>query len=201
MPTIYTHSVVGLGLARLFARRPMPWAYWGLAAVLPIIPDLDAFSMAAYGSPSGHRGFTHSLAFALAVSTIAAGAACLCFRACKGDRPILPAEKLGPSSPFRSWWRLAGVFFIISASHGLLDALTRGGFAIPFFWPLPGRWGNWGPIPASTIGFELPDPFHQPAMRAEMLWIWLPLGLLVGLDTVWRCVRRQPKNDLQTEDD
>jgi inner membrane protein len=166
MPTVYTHSVVGLGLARLFVRRPMPWAYWGLAAVLPMVPDLDAFSMAAYGTPSGHRGFTHSLAFAAVVGAVVAGAT---FRYIR-----------------MSWWRLAVLFFIIIASHGLLDALTRGGFAIPFLWPLPGRWGNWGPIPASTIGFELPDPFHQRAMRSEMLWIWLPLGLLVGLVTAWR---------------
>jgi hypothetical protein len=37
----YSHAVVGVGLARLYAVRPMPWAYWSLAVVLPIIPDLD----------------------------------------------------------------------------------------------------------------------------------------------------------------
>jgi inner membrane protein len=175
MTTVYTHGVVGLGLARLFARGPMPWAYWGLAAVLPVVPDLDAFSTVAYGtSASGHRGFTHSLLFAAVVGAAVAGATCRYFR--------------------MSWWRLAGLFFIIIASHGLLDALTRGGADIPFFWPLPGRWGNWGPMPASHIGFELPNPFTQRAMRSEMFWVWLPLGVLVGAVTVLRWLIDRGKN-------
>ena len=56
------------------------------------------------------------------------------------DVPAIPAK----------WWRLALLFFAIIASHGLLNAPTKGGFEIPFFWPLGGRWGDWGPIPAST---------------------------------------------------
>jgi len=56
MATDYTHMVVGLAAARLYIARPMPLAYWGLAAILPIIPDLDVFSHAAYGAVLGHRG-------------------------------------------------------------------------------------------------------------------------------------------------
>ena len=74
MATTYTHAFVGLGLARLYATRPMPWLYWGLAAILPTVPDLDVFSPAAYGSPLGHRGITHSLVFALLLSVVAASA-------------------------------------------------------------------------------------------------------------------------------
>ncbi|HBO42473.1 MAG TPA: hypothetical protein DD670_00745, partial [Planctomycetaceae bacterium] len=80
MATIYSHAVVGLGLARLYTGRPMPWAYWGLAAVLPIIPDLDVLSTAAYGHIMGHRGMTHTLVFALLLGTIAAGATFRYFR-------------------------------------------------------------------------------------------------------------------------
>lgn len=117
MATDYTHAVVGVGLAGLYACRPMPWAYWGLAAVLPIIPDLDVFSMAAYGSSLGHRGIAHSLLFALLLSIVAASATFRYFGA--------------------RWWSLAALFFAIIASHGLLDAFTYGGEGIPFLYGRP----------------------------------------------------------------
>jgi inner membrane protein len=170
MATIYTHAVAGLGIARLYTGKPMPWAFWGLAALLPVVPDLDAFSTAFYGGPWGHRGFTHSLAFALVLGMVTAGLTFRCFR--------------------QKWWPLAAVFFVIVASHGLLDACTWGGYEIPFFWPLPGRQGNWGPIPVSDIAFEFPDPRHSRAVRAELLWVWLPTAVLVGLAVAYRRMRR-----------
>jgi len=170
MATIYTHAFVGLGLGRLYAVRPMPWAYWCLTALLPIVPDFDVFSTAAYGAPLGHRGITHSLVFALLLSVLAAGATCRYFRT--------------------RWWSLAGLFFAAIASHALLDALTRGSMGIPFFWPLEVRHGNWGLIPVSDLSFELPDPRHSRALRAELLWVWLPTGVLVGLATAYRRLRR-----------
>ena len=119
MATIYTHSAVGLGLARLYADRPMPWTYWILAAVLPVIPDLDAFSTGAYGALFDHRGITHTLVFALVVGAAAAAATFRYFKV--------------------RYWSLACLFFAIVASHGLLDAMTRGGENIALFWPFGGR--------------------------------------------------------------
>ena len=76
MATLYTHAFFGLGLAQMASRRRLRPLFWILAAVLPVIPDVDAFSPYAYGSIWGHRGFTHSLCFALAISLVAAAAAC-----------------------------------------------------------------------------------------------------------------------------
>jgi inner membrane protein len=173
MTTLYTHAAVGLGIARLCAARPKPWTYWGLASLLPVLPDLDVFSSAAYGSPLGHRGLTHSLAFALVVSVVAASATFRHFRA--------------------NWWLLTGTFFAIMASHGLLDAMTRGGGDVFFFWPLDAHYGNWGPIPVADIAFELPDPRTSRAWRAELLWIWLPTAVLLGLVTACRRWKRYPR--------
>jgi len=170
MATDYSHAVVGLGLARLYATKPMPWAYWGLAAVLPIIPDLDVFSSAAYGTWLGHRGVTHSLVFALLLGVITAGVAFRYFRV--------------------RWWSLSALFFVIIASHGLLDALTWGGEGIPFFWPLEGRYGNWGLLPLSDVPLDLPDPRYSRSIRSELLWVWLPTGLLVGLAMAYRRWKR-----------
>jgi inner membrane protein len=175
MATDYTHAVVGLGFARLYATKPMPWAYWGLSVVLPVLPDIDVFSSGAHGAWLAHRGFTHSLAFALFVGVIAASATFRWFRA--------------------SWWSLAILFFLMIASHGLLDALTSGGENVPFFWPLAGRYGNWGLLPVSDIAFDLPDPRHSRAIRAELLWLWLPTGLLVGTVMAYRRLRRRVLNE------
>jgi hypothetical protein len=61
--------------------------------------------------------------------------------------------------------------------------MTKGGVDIPFFWPLDARYGNWGPLRAADIGFELPDPRYSRAVRAELLWVWLPTVAVVGLVT------------------
>jgi inner membrane protein len=170
MATIYTHAFVGLGIAPLYVPRCRRWLYWTLAAVLAVAPDFDAFSTAAYGSTFGHRGFTHSLPFALWAGFLTAS---LAFRPLGG-----------------SFWVLSGLFFAAMASHGLLDAMTRGGADIPFFWPASDeRYGNWGPIPLSDIAFQLPDPRRSRALRSEMLWIWLPVSVFVIALAIFRRTR------------
>jgi hypothetical protein len=60
----------------LFTGRKMPLLFWGLAFFLLMVPDLDVFGFLwniQYGSPFGHRGFTHSLCFALLTGLVAAG--------------------------------------------------------------------------------------------------------------------------------
>jgi membrane-bound metal-dependent hydrolase YbcI (DUF457 family) len=89
-----------------------------------------------------------------------------------------------------NWWSLAALFVLMIASHGVLDALTRGGENVPFFWPLEGRYGNWGLIPVSDMALELPDPWKSRALRSEMLWIWAPIALVVGAVMAYRRVRR-----------
>jgi inner membrane protein len=163
--TIYTHALVGLGLGKVLTMRRVSPLFWILAGFLPIIPDFDSFSFSAYGSLWGHRGFTHSLCFALALALFSAG---LTFR-------FLHMR----------FWLLFGLFFLITASHGLLDAFTNGGFGIPFFWPFWNhRFGPYGPIHVQDIGFEFPDPRVSRAVRTELLYVWLPTAVLVGV--VWR---------------
>jgi inner membrane protein len=166
--TIYTHAVVGLGIGRVFASGKMPMLFWLLAALLPVIPDLDVFSVAGYGgSILGHRGFTHSISFAVAVGLAAAAVTCRYFQ--------------------RSFWILFALFAAITASHGFLDALTKGGAGIPFFWPISERrFGGWGPVLVPDIALEIPDPRTSRAVRGELLWVWLPMVVLVALATVYR---------------
>jgi hypothetical protein len=89
-----------------------------------------------------------------------------------------------------NWWSLAALFCVIIASHGLLDALTKGGEDIPFFWPFGGRYGNWGLIPVSDIASDLPDPRYSRAIRGELLWVWLPMSLVAGMVMLYRHLKR-----------
>jgi inner membrane protein len=75
-----------------------------------MVPDFDAFSTADYGTSFGHRGFTHSFVFALGIGLLVAG---LTFK-------LLDMR----------FWILAVFFFAITASHGVLDAFTTGGYGI-----------------------------------------------------------------------
>lgn len=177
MATLYTHAFVGVGLASVLTPRPKPLLYWLLAGFLPIIPDFDAFSTAAYGSAWGHRGFTHSLIFALGIGLVAAGAT---YRFCHVQ-----------------FWPLFGLFFLISASHGVLDACTNGGFGIPFLWPFDERrWGPYGPINVADIAFEWPDPRTSKAVRTELIYVWMPTAVVVGLTELcrWLWRRRRPSS-------
>jgi inner membrane protein len=177
MPTVFTHAAVGLGLARMFTARRMPPLFWGLAAVLPLIPDLDivAFRLGIpYGAPWGHRGLTHSLAFALLVAAMAAALTYRCLRI-----------------PFWDW---LGFLFAAVASHGLLDAFTNGGYGVALFAPFDdARWFfPWRPIEVSPIGLGFFSPRGLATLRSEFLWIWLPCAALVAAVEIWRwlCRRR-----------
>jgi inner membrane protein len=176
--TSYTHAVVGLAIAPLYRPKRHAWLYWTLCAILPVIPDLDVFSGYPYGSLWRHRGFTHSLPFALWLAFLVAS---LTFRFLSANLGILTL-----------------VFFAVIGSHGILDALTRGGGNIPFFWPISDLWfGNWGPIPVSDMAFELPDPTRSRALRGEMRWVWLPAAIWIVLIFAGRCLvfsrRKSPR--------
>jgi len=176
MPTIYTHAVVGLGSGAAVYPRHTSWLFCSLTGFLPIIPDFDVFSSAAYGTTFGHRGFTHSFVFALAIGALAASATFNYFRV--------------------RFWVLALFFFAVTASHGILDAFTTGGYGILWLWPFSDtRFGPWGPIKVADIGFEWPNPWVSRSVRSELLWVWLPTALIVGAITGWRIARKsRPTN-------
>ena len=105
-------------------------------ASLALLPDADAVGFSfgiRYGDEWGHRGATHSLVFAAAVSV----ATWLC------------APRFGAA---RS--RAAAGAFAVVASHPLLDTLTTGGRGCALFWPfdLTRYFAPWRFIPVAPIG-------------------------------------------------
>jgi inner membrane protein len=105
-------------------------------SVLSMLPDLDVVGMrlgVPYGAPWGHRGATHSLAMAVAL-----GLAFAWWMRERGDR-------FGPT---------AVLAIAVTASHGLLDAMTDGGKGVALLWPVTAHryFLPWRPIPVAPIG-------------------------------------------------
>lgn len=164
MPTTLTHTLVGIGLAEVFASRPMPLSFYGLAAALSLLPDIDVVSFRLgipYHSRFGHRGFSHSLFCAVLISPIVG---------------VLAASYFAVP-----WWQVAGFSFLVVVVHSLLDALTNGGGGIAFFSPFDdGRYFfPWRPVQVSPIGLAVFSRWGLRALVSEIVWIWLPLAVLV----------------------
>jgi inner membrane protein len=166
MPTFLTHAVVGvaLGQAAPAAARKDP-RFWCAAAVCAMLPDCDVIGHRLgwhLGDVWDHRGFTHSLLFA-AVTGIVAG-----YLVGKGR-----AERA----------KLMLLLAIITASHGVLDAMTNGGSGVAFFSPFSTAryFFPWRPIHVSPFGLHLDlagRVLH--ALRSETLWVW-PAALVLAL--------------------
>ena len=121
MASAFSHAFVAIALGKTYTGAQMPWRFWMLSAGCAVVPDVDVVGFAfgiRYGDMLGHRGLTHSLACALLLACVVVWFA---FR----DVPRLT----------RAWWTLVAYFFVVTASHGVLDALTNGGLGVAFFAP------------------------------------------------------------------
>lgn len=129
------------------------------------LPDLDVVGMALgvpYASPFGHRGFSHSIVFAVVLGWLAV-------------EILFPAVKRF----FRDWWVLGFCFVLATASHEFLDAFTNGGLGVDFFWPFDNTryFFPWRPIAVSPLGVS--RFFQGRALGIilnELLWVWLPVS-------------------------
>lgn len=163
MPSTITHAAVGLGLGEMYAPGSMPWPFYVLSMALGAAPDLDvlAFSFGIpYGSFFGHRGFFHSLFFAL-LAGLGFG--------------VATAAAFG-----QPWWCVGLYWFGVLASHGILDGFTNGGFGIAYFSPFdPTRYFfPWQPIQVAPIGLAFFGPWGVRVLRSEAVWVWLPLAVV-----------------------
>jgi inner membrane protein len=167
MASVFSHAVAALGIGACFYRPSTPKRVWVAGALCSVIPDLDVIGFQFgihYGDFWGHRGFTHSLLFA---ALLASSVVLVAFR-----------QGVPGLTRFTLWT----YFFLATASHGILDAMTDGGLGVAFFSPfnttryfLP-----WRPIRVSPIGVtRFFTDGGLGVLQSELLWIWLPSALLV----------------------
>lgn len=170
MPTVLTHAAVPLALAVGLGQRvvPAPLLIAGVAAAM--LPDADvlAFRLGiAYAHDLGHRGASHSLAFAAALAALAWAVAPWLF------------------SPRR--WAAALFVGVSAASHGLLDMLTNGGLGVALWWPWSSDrlFAPWRVIEVSPLSLRrILGPRGLAVLASELLWVWLPL-MSVALAAWW----------------
>ena len=171
MASVFTHAFFAAAMGGAYARGPVPARFWVLAMACAVLPDADVVAFGfgiPYGSMFGHRGITHSLAFALLVGVVVTA---VFFR----------------GAPNRA--ALAAFFSLATASHAALDALTNGGLGVALFAPFSGRryFFPFRPVEVSPVGVgAFFSEWGLAVILSELLWVWLPAGLCVGLVLIFR---------------
>ena len=134
------HVAVGLVAARAYndGRQPR-WPVAAAWSALAVLPDADVIGFPLgihYETAWGHRGATHSLAFALAAGLVV-GLAARWFK--------------------RPFARTAAFASLTIGSHGLLDTFTDGGLGCALLWPfdLTRYFAPWRPIIVAPIGLGM----------------------------------------------
>lgn len=164
MASAFSHAIVALAMGKAFQNKALSWRELVLGTFCSVAPDLDVIGFYVgiqYDDVWGHRGLTHSVVFA---ALLAGSLVALWYR---GKRT---ATMTG----------LFLYFFLCTASHGVLDAMTNGGLGVAFFSPFdttryffPVR-----PVLVSPIGVsEFLSTYGIRVLASEAIWIWLPSAL------------------------
>ena len=167
MATIFGHGLVAYTATKIVDSKSNKLLLF-LAVVSAMLPDIDVIGFnfgINYSHPLGHRGFTHSIMFAVLWACIVA----LVF---------------GKKRKLIFWL----VIFLSTLSHGVLDALTTGGKGVGFFIPFDNAryFFPWRLIKVSPIGIR--NFFSEWGLNVilnELKYIVLPcVIILMVLKTV-----------------
>src|ERR1044071_2256720 len=108
MASAFSHAFVALAMGKAVQNKELGWRELSVGALCSVVPDLDVIGLPLgiqYGDIWGHRGLTHSVVFAALLAGILVA---VWYRA----KPVVA---------------LAGLFlyfFLCTALHGVLDAMT-----------------------------------------------------------------------------
>jgi len=135
MASVFGHAIVGYTITKAASIKNYKWLLL-LAILSSVFPDLDVLTFnfgIPYSHPFGHRGFTHSIVFAIIWAVL------LMFFFGKQNRVL---------------WFV--VIFFSTVFHGILDAMTTGGKGIGFFIPFNNErfFFPFRPIQVSPLGIE-----------------------------------------------
>ena len=161
MASIFGHGVVGFTVAKVIDNKNLKWLLI-IAVFSTILPDFDVIAFKfgiAYEHPLGHRGFTHSILFALIWALV-----------------LMVA--LGKQS--KLVWFL--VIFISTVSHGVLDAMTSGGRGVGFLIPFDNHrfFFPFRQIIVSPLGIKkLFSEWGVKVLFSEFKYIMLPCILIL----------------------
>jgi len=167
MPTVFTHPALPLAIGLGLGKDVIPTPLLITGVVASALPDLDVLAFRCgipYASNFGHRGFSHSLLFAV---VLALSGAC--------------AFRYFQTSFGRAFLFLS----VATVSHGILDAFTNGGLGIAFLWPFSSQrfFAPVQVIQVSPIGISrFLSPRGLSVLISEMFWTWIPCAIIgIGL--------------------
>ncbi|OGF64381.1 MAG: hypothetical protein A2Y62_00790 [Candidatus Fischerbacteria bacterium RBG_13_37_8] len=159
-----THTIIAGSGGLLFQKKREPVKFWIITVLCSVIADADVVGFRLgieYNSFWGHRGFFHSLFFALLFAFICA---LLFFR-----EHVLFSRK---------WWRYMLFFSILGASHSITDAFTSGGYGIALLSPFDTTryFFPFTPIEVAPISIrKFLSCQGIRVMASEIICIWLPI--------------------------
>ena len=170
MPSVFSHAIAAIAVGGVAVGGPSRLVIWGLGAICAVAPDLDVISFyfgLSYDHVLGHRGLSHSLLFAAGLASIMT--------------VLVRRTRMASPSGSRLW----AFFFLTTASHGVLDAMTTGGLGVAFFAPFSDAryFFPWRPFVVSPISVhQFFGPRGFRVMWSELGWIWAPAAVvfLVG---------------------
>ncbi|MDI1226261.1 MAG: metal-dependent hydrolase [bacterium] len=169
MSTIFSHPAVPVAMALALGQKRIPRSLLVIGAFCAILPDFDSIGFAfgiPYESQFGHRGFTHSVFFAVLIAA---------FFAWRNKEFTVDGAAVKRHIVF-------AFLFISMVSHPLLDALTDGGEGVAIWWPFSKErfFFDDTPLPVCPIGQNFFSAAGYAALRSELTLIWLP-ALSLGL--------------------
>jgi inner membrane protein len=175
LPTIITHSVFAVAGGDAFSIIDVPRRFWLLSVVCSVFPDADVIGF-AFGIPYdhffGHRGFFHSPFFGLLLGIF-----------------FVTVFFRNEKRFSKRWWLYILYFFLLSSSHGILDACTDGGLGIALLSPFDNTryFFPWRPIMVSPIGIKaFLSKWGLMVIYREIVLIWLPLMTIVIISRLIR---------------
>jgi inner membrane protein len=166
MPSVFTHAVAAVALGRAYAKPKLPLRFWILSVGCALAPDMDVMGRRLgieYSDMLGHRGLSHSLLIAAILSGLIV---LLAFR-----KPLAGISRR----------KLFLLFFLATASHGILDAMVDGTLGVAFFAPFAAErfFLPWRPIVSSPIGWSFFSAAGVTTIMNEFVWIWIPSLIVI----------------------
>ncbi len=181
MPTVFSHIVFPVAAAVALGRARVPTSMLLAGMLATVVPDFDgiAFKLGIpYGGMWGHRGYTHTLGFALVMGL---------FGLLLARRWQLPK------------WKAYLWIALCTFSHPVADTLTNGGIAIPLYWPIIETrfFSPWTLVEVSPIA---PQRFFTER-GAVVIWseikvLWMPLMAVAMACFGWRHILEKSRQKM-----
>ncbi len=179
MASAFGHVAVAYAMGKTLNSSFASTRFWAWTVLCCVLPDVDVVGLVLgipYDHVLGHRGLTHSIAFAMLIGIVVPRVAV----------PTIPC--------FSIRYGILGIYFwLVTLSHGFLDAVTDGGLGIAFLAPFDTTryFFPWRPIAVSPIGLsQFFSSWGLGVLLSELIWIGIPVAFwLMGYRIIGRANR------------